>query len=810
MSEQNQKNKQNKDMVQNLSDIGKSLSDFEEVKNQDKNYTIIRIDDFGYIEKMKSKKNNGYYMIKKIFKKFVDLVDFKRENKIHSQLSHENIIKLYGYFEDKEKEAKINEMKKFEKEKVVGDTEIYCQVFECVENGNLGDYLSKHKAKYIGKEYIPIEQDFIIKILTQALSALNYLQSQSVIHRNLTLENILLDENNNIKISEFGLSALKKDNNPINKNKDDDLFMSERVGRIDFVCPEIEKAMNYGFKADIYSLGLGMLCLMSKENPINIIKIGEKRQRTIDIKNMDESYCKDLRNLVKHMINPDSEKRINSQKAYYNVLQINNSRIIHSPDFNPIKYLDDKGIQLSDFEEIKNGQKDFYFLGSGSYGYTEKMKSKKDNKIYAIKKLIANMNLRDKKYFRRETEIMINLNHENIIKFYGYFKDKEKKDKFKEIQKIRKEKINTKINLDDIKEDQEMFCLVMEYAENGSLESYYEDYKKKFTDKEHFIPLDEKIIIKILKQILNGMIYFHNKGVIHRDIKPDNILLDKNYNIKISDFGISGLFKIDNKDEGNKNDDILFYKCSHIGRKDFLCPEIKNNDIYGYNIDIYNLGLTMLCIMSYENPIDYYNNYDVNRNAIHESYNTDLKNLVLRMLNENKLLRPTEKEIFDELEKIELIKNSQKLKENDESKNVNNLNNINNPDYFNDEEEMDRIEYIGNNQFINNQIKNVNNLNNINNPDYYKEVDERNKQKLKENDESKNVQTKNINNLNNIKNPDYYKYDVGCFEYINIFNIKENLKNEVNKNQKSEFGPKQLFFGNDDYYISSLNDYQYI
>ena len=89
---------------------------------------------------------------------------------------------------------------------------------------------------------------------------------------------------------------------------------------------------------------------------------------------------------------------------------------------------------------------------------------------------------------------------------------------------------------------------------------------------------------------------------------------------------------------------------------------MKKNEDYDNRVDIYNLGLTMLCIMSYENPIDYYNNYDVNRNAIHESYNTDLKNLVLRMLNENKLLRPTEKEIFDELEKIELIKNSQKLK----------------------------------------------------------------------------------------------------------------------------------------------------
>lgn len=52
--------------VQNLSDIGTSLSDFEEISSQDKNYTILGVGFSGYAEKMKSKKNNKYYMIKKI------------------------------------------------------------------------------------------------------------------------------------------------------------------------------------------------------------------------------------------------------------------------------------------------------------------------------------------------------------------------------------------------------------------------------------------------------------------------------------------------------------------------------------------------------------------------------------------------------------------------------------------------------------------------------------------------------------------------------------------------------------------------
>ena len=47
----------------------------------------------------------------------------------------------------------------------------------------------------------------------------------------------------------------------------------------------------------------------------------------------------------------------------------------------------------------------------------------------------------------------------------------------------------------------------MEFAQNGSLEDYYNKYKQNYSDKKSFIPLDQNIIIKIFKQILNGLKY---------------------------------------------------------------------------------------------------------------------------------------------------------------------------------------------------------------------------------------------------------------------------------------------------------------
>ncbi len=702
MNEQGQKNKQKTDSnsILNLSEIGTSLSDFEEVKSQNKNFTLLSVSYFYYEEKMKSKKNNHYYMIKKeIPEKFRDKRNFIRETRINSQLHHENIIRLYGYFEDCEKESKINEIY-YEKKRYYEDVMIYCLVYELIENDDLEQYLYKHKEKY--KK--PIEEDFIIKILTQTLSALNYMQSQSVIHRDLTLDNILLDENNNVKIKNFGISALMKDNNPINKNKHPDLFCNYSfVGKIDFVCPEIYKSQKYDYKADIFSLGKSILCLMSKtlDTPSN--------QK---IENIDENYCKELKDLVKEMLFYNPEKRINSRKAYSKILQIKNSKLIsHNPNFNPIKYLKDIGIKLSDFEEIKNNQKNYFILGAGNFSYTEKMKSKNNNKIYAIKKLSAQMSIKETKNFFKETEITIDLNHKNIIKFYGYFKDKEKKDKYREIYEEINKKSNKKINLDNIFGDKEIFCLVMEYAKNGSLESYYEDYKNRFKDKEHFLPLDEKLIIKIFMQLLNGVNYLHSKGVIHGDIKTDNILLDEKNNIKISFFGTSALFKGNNGDiiEDNKKKD-----------------KIKKLENYDSKVDIYNIGLAMLYIMSYENPIikdDKNINY-VNKDVINESYNTYLKKLVLRMLNEDKNLRPNGKEILDELSIIEfyqnnptnlLIKNfldeinKPKLKEIKRSKNVQ-INNDNNQNKYNqslNDSPINNNNYQNQYTFNNNQ--NINN-----------------------------------------------------------------------------------------------------
>jgi serine/threonine protein kinase len=153
----------------------------------------------------------------------------EREKKALGTLSHPNIVKLFEIIEDEEKDATY-------------------LVFEYVSGGELFNYIVSN-----GR----LTETIARKFLRQIVSALEYCHFNLVVHRDLKPENLLLDENNNIKITDFGLA------NFITPNK-----FQTFCGSLHYAAPEILQGQNYGGPpVDVYALGVILYSLVNGHQP---------------------------------------------------------------------------------------------------------------------------------------------------------------------------------------------------------------------------------------------------------------------------------------------------------------------------------------------------------------------------------------------------------------------------------------------------------------------------------------------------------------------------------------------------------------
>jgi mitogen-activated protein kinase kinase 1 len=173
----------------------------------------------------------------------------------------------------------------------------------------------------------------------------------------------------------------------------------------------------------------------------------------------------------------------------------------------------------------------------------------------------------------------------------------------------------------------------MQYINNGNLKTLMKDEGKDY--------LDEKKIWDYLIQSLRGLKYLHDKKkIIHRDIKPDNILLDLNNNIKISDFGVSAINSADASS-------TVKFNGTREGPLQFMAPEVINGKAYDFKSDIYMLGITFFYILSKHFPSKRCNYKNiivdiVNPNAdLPEVYSRILRRFIKKLLEINPNQRPS-------------------------------------------------------------------------------------------------------------------------------------------------------------------------
>jgi len=203
----------------------------------------------------------------------------------------------------------------------------------------------------------------------------------------------------------------------------------------------------------------------------------------------------------------------------------------------------------------------------------EAIHEKFENRRVAIKildpVLTANADIRHR--FENEAKIMASLDHPNIVKVMDYT------------------------------DESDRLAIVMEYLEGYTLS----DYVKKFGS------LSPKTVGKLMVSILHAFQYAHEHGIIHRDVKPSNILLDDQLNPKIMDFGIAKLL----------TDNSVTRTGTQMGTPTYMSPEqVRDVKDIDKRSDIYSLGVTLFFMLTGAAP---YNSttlstFDIYNKIVHE------------------------------------------------------------------------------------------------------------------------------------------------------------------------------------------------
>nr|XP_056707847.1 eIF-2-alpha kinase GCN2 [Euleptes europaea] len=557
-----------------------------------------------------------------------------------------------------------------------------------------GSNLSMH----LDKE-IPVPMDQLRQYTSQLLSALDYLHSNSVVHKVLSASCILVDTEGNIKVTDYSISKRLAD---ICK---EDVFEQTKVRFSEDSLPN-----KPGKRGDVWQLGLVLLSLsqgqITKEYPVTIpselpADFQDFLKKCVCLEDKERWSPQQL--LQHTFINPPQMKTPVMEESPVESAEIDDIETV-SPSSQIAGNVIFTETQKQ-FSRYYNEFEELQLLGKGAFGAVIKVQNKLDGCYYAVKRIHINPTSKQFRRIKGEVTLLSRLNHENIVRYYNAWIEKHEMpllspsaSETTEVKKAaNKQALNGKAeeeSVDDVEAnapppvltssvewstscersasarfsgtdqessdddddddgggvfsqsflpaaDSDSDIIFDNEDDNGKSPVTDEDCNGKDTHSEEdvtsviqtvhhlYIQMeycekstlrdtidqglyqDTSRLWRLFREILDGLAYIHEKGMIHRDLKPVNIFLDSEDHVKIGDFGLATdhpATAADTKQEVSEDhltkSDPSENLTGMVGTALYVSPEVQGNTKSTYNqkADLFSLGIIFF-EMSYH-PMD--------------------------------------------------------------------------------------------------------------------------------------------------------------------------------------------------------------